>query len=130
MKTLTCECTEGFLTTRGADGSVHRERLPGVHDCIYIKWRNGLIPEAERIADRRFKPHSHEWCGAYMNAMETLVAERRHELAPLDRAAHLRRAITDLEAWKKRNHVLGELAAVTTAIDAILSPTPTPPQAA
>ena len=73
---MACACAEGILSL--PDGS--QRRLPGRHDCAYIKARNALIPEAVTAANLGTKPKEDRvaWSVRFCAAMDQLVKERIH----------------------------------------------------
>ena len=76
-----CSCSEGsYVATRTREIVL----APQVHNCAYIRKRNALIPEAERIASQREPERfGHErptwkilWSLAFFAAMSELASQK------------------------------------------------------
>lgn len=77
-KRYPCECSEMFVDIRGPNGKVTgRRRLPAtpLHDCVYIRRRNMLIPQAEEVVCRLASNGRAAWTAAFSAAMDRLAAQ-------------------------------------------------------
>lgn len=74
-----CSCAEGKIDYDN-NGGVRRTELH-VHNCDYVDWRNSLIPEAERLADKRCSRVNEygRWSLEFHHIMNHLVREKENQ---------------------------------------------------
>ena len=74
-----CSCAEGKIVYR--NGEPVQQIALYAHDCDYVAWRNSLIPEAERLADKacsRIREYG-KWSVEFHHIMNQLVRDGENQ---------------------------------------------------